>query len=74
MTGNYLPHQQRVVDEKTELDVKLCKLNVFLGGLAFAALPDFDKRALQMQQKFMEGYSDVLDMRIKAFQLEILNG
>lgn len=63
------PHQQRVVDEKTELDAKIERLRTFgsqLGGI-FDSLPTEEKRRLTEQQGHMGAYSDVLRRRIEAF-------
>ena len=63
------PHQQRVVDEKTELDEKLTKLRAFCsqsGGI-FDSLPTEEKQRLTEQEGHMAAYSDVLRRRIDAF-------
>lgn len=61
------PHQQRVVDEKTELDVKLAKLRAFFSTPIYASLPVTEMMRLQRQADHMTGYSAVLDERITAF-------
>jgi hypothetical protein len=62
------PHQQRVVDEKKELDEKLTKLNLFIAeSPTFTGLPDDEKSRLIAQKAHMEGYSDILGERIAAF-------
>jgi hypothetical protein len=62
------PHQQRVVDEKTELDDKLVKLDAFIvGSEIFKDLPEDERTRLRKQAGFMKGYSDVLGDRIAAF-------
>ena len=63
------PHQQRVVDEKNELDEKLKKLRAFcsqVGGI-FDALPTEEKQRLTEQEGHMAAYSEVLGRRIAAF-------
>lgn len=63
------PHQQRVVDEKNELDEKLTKLRAFcsqVGGI-FDSLPTEEKQRLTEQEGHMAAYSDVLGRRISAF-------
>lgn len=60
------PHQQRVVDEKAELDEKLTKLRAFcsaVGGV-FDSLPTEEKQRLTEQEGHMAAYSDVLGRRI----------
>lgn len=62
------PHQQRVVDEKTELDDKLLKLKAFIdGNKIFVSLPDEEKERLVRQHRCMTEYSDILGERIIAF-------
>lgn len=64
----YAPHQQRVIDEKKELDTKLIALEAFIDNSAiYAALPQDEKDRLRKQRGFMEGYSIVLTERINAF-------
>ena len=63
------PHQQRVVDEKNELDEKLTKLRAFcsqIGGI-FDSLPTEEKQRLTEQESHMAAYSEVLGRRIAAF-------
>lgn len=64
---NLQPHQQRVVDEKTELDAKLTKLSAFMDGQIFKALPEEERNRLIRQKEYMCDYSDVLAERIAAF-------
>jgi hypothetical protein len=61
------PHQQRVVDEKTELDEKLAKLNNFIGGEIYNGLPGDERYRLTQQSLMMKQYSDILGERIAAF-------
>lgn len=61
------PHQQRVVDEKAELDEKLGKLRAFFGTDIFANLEDAEMDRLQRQADHMSAYSGVLGERIAAF-------
>ena len=62
------PHQQRVVDEKAELDEKLTKLDAFGRTLLFASLPPDEQGRLNRQHSLMEQYSAVLGERIAAFE------
>jgi len=66
------PHQQRVVDEKSELDTKLEKLKAFIGNLnpsaIFEGLPPVERGRLIRQASIMEEYSDVLRERIVNFK------
>ena len=62
------PHQQRVVDEKAELDAKLAKLLTFImNNPTYKTLPAAEQHRLSQQSGFMQGYSNVLAERIAAF-------
>jgi len=60
-------HQQRVVDEKTELDTKLAKLLTFLDGAIFKSLDPDEQGRLTIQAGVMDKYSEILGQRIAAF-------
>lgn len=62
-----LPHQQRVVDEKSQLDEKLEKLNGFFSTDTFKGLNADEQFRLKMQSLFMSGYSSTLKERIENF-------
>lgn len=61
------PHQQRVVDEKSELDSKLQKLESFLGGPIFQSLSNEERVLLVEQSEAMKVYLDILARRIALF-------
>ena len=62
-----LPHQQRVVEEKAELDAKLEKLIPFLSSDTCHAL-SFDERGrLHRQAEVMREYSAILGARVAGF-------
>ena len=61
------PHQQRVVDEKKELDAKLEKLMAFIRGPIFQTLESGEQERLTRQSKLMDQYSGVLAERIEVF-------
>lgn len=66
---NLPPHQQRVVDEKRDLDEKIVKLMALISvrsGL-FDSLPEAERGRLREQSTHMLAYSDVLARRIEAF-------
>jgi len=63
-----LPHQQRVVEEKKELDGKLEKLKAFVKTEIFETLEFEDKSLLNSQVYHMYSYSDILKHRILRFQ------
>jgi hypothetical protein len=61
------PHQQRVVDEKAELDGRWKKLGAFFGSTTFVGL-DAEEQSRQRQQfHAMTLYSAILGERIEAF-------
>ena len=63
-------HQQRVVDEKKELDDKLGKLLAFIDagkGPTFSTLVTEERERLTTQARIMREYSDILADRIAAF-------
>jgi len=62
------PHQQRVVDEKTELDTKANALSQFIGhSPIFGTLDPAEQERLKVQNDLMWQYSEVLGARIAAF-------
>ena len=63
------PHQQRVVDEKTELDTKASALSNFIWrSPTFVALDTAEQERLREQNDVMWKYSEILGARIAAFQ------
>ena len=62
------PHQQRVVDEKIELDIKISKLRPFLGSERYLSLDIAEQERLVRQLYLMEEYSEVLGFRIVNFK------
>ena len=62
------PHQQRVVDEKTELDQKAMALSNFIGkSPVFETLDPVEQERLKEQNDVMWQYSEILGQRIAAF-------
>ena len=61
------PHQQRVVDERTELDDKLSKLVGFFPSVLFSMLPGAEQGRMRTQAVAMRTYSEILAERIAAF-------
>lgn len=61
------PHQQRVVDEKSELDVKRAKLTVFMASETYHSLDNAEQARLSRQAAVMAQYSNILAERITAF-------
>ena len=62
------PHQQRVVDEKDELDKKAHALSDFIGySPIFDTLDPAEQERLKEQNDVMWQYSEILAARIAAF-------
>lgn len=62
------PHQQRVVDEKEELDKKATALSAFIGtNQIFETLDPAEQERLKEQNDVMWQYSEILGARIAAF-------
>lgn len=61
------PHQQRVVDEKAELDQRIEKLAVFINGQIFATVPQDERERLTRQLEVMRELSVILADRIAHF-------
>lgn len=61
------PHQQRVVEEKDDLDGKCNRLAGFISGDVFSNLDEAEKSRLNRQLVVMSSYSEILAERITAF-------
>lgn len=61
------PHQQRVVEEKAELDKKIANLEDFFSDPIFNNLTKAEQVRLCKQLAYMIGYSGILAERIGAF-------
>ena len=59
--------QERVIEEKKELDAKIVKLVSFMYGEARSCDPGVDYDLLRSQLQSMLDYSDVLGRRIYLF-------
>lgn len=62
--------QDRIADEKKELDIKIEALNEFINGEDFQRLDMKTTLILQMQLCVMEEYSDILRKRLDTFHDE----
>lgn len=62
-----LPHEQRVVDEKKELDERLAKLRIFFGTQTFHSLSTVEQGLMQRQCICMNSLSLILGERIDLF-------
>lgn len=66
---NMQPHQQRVINEKSELDKKASALSEFIGlSDDFVMLEPAEQERLKIQNDIMWQYSEVLGERISAFK------
>lgn len=63
----YSPHQQRVFDEKKQLDDRLQGLQAFLDSQIFNGLPEVERFSLRRQSEVMAEYSRILGERIFRF-------
>ena len=62
------PHQQRVVDEATELSDKLVKLQSFIDESSiYQNIDSTQQTLLRAQAGAMRAYLEVLNLRIEAF-------
>lgn len=63
------PHQQRVIDEKTELDERANKLSDFIGNNPlFERIDPAEQERMKVQNDIMWQYSEILGARIAAFR------
>lgn len=60
-------YQQRVIDEKAELDAKIMALRGFLNTELFGGLSPAEQIRLVQQESTMYVYSTILGERIEAF-------
>lgn len=61
------PHQQRVVDERTDLVERLTKLNEFFETPIFATVQADEQHRMRTQAVAMRTLSEILGERIAAF-------
>lgn len=59
--------QERVTQEKADLDQKIEKLVDFMHGDIYANLPAIDQGLLMVQLEYMCGYGETLGRRIERF-------
>lgn len=65
---NLQPHEERVVQERNELNEKLEKLSHFMDKTAvYIDLPKRDKELLIAQENIMVQYQQILNERIGRF-------
>ncbi len=61
------PYQQRVIEEKQQLDERLGRLNDFFTTATFHQLDDDEQYLLKRQAEVMKEYSEILEERIDGF-------
>lgn len=61
-------YQERVIEEKNQLDEKLNKLRIFFYSDVFKGLDPEEQARLRFQELIMKSYSEILHQRIEAFQ------
>lgn len=61
------PHEQRVVQERDDLDWRLGNLIAFFKHPTFKMLPGADRALLKEQAEVMADYSRILSKRIERF-------
>ena len=67
---NLAPHQQRVVDELSELMDKAEKLTLFINeNKFFKILPEAEQERMKLQLSTMECYASILVARINEFEV-----
>ena len=62
------PHQQRVIDEKADIDGQLERLLASMGGPIYEKLANAEKARMTRQAAIMRLLSNVLGERIGAFE------
>jgi len=61
------PHEQRVIDEKAELDARLDRLRHFMTTGVFRSLDNLERDLMWRQAAYMSAYSQTLGERIATF-------
>jgi len=61
------PHEERVIFERHELEIKYKALDDFMGTETFNSLDPEDINLLYSQKKHMKNYIGVLNVRIGKF-------
>ena len=60
-------YQQSVIDERSELDGRITRLQRFIASSAFTSLDIAERQRLESQRFFMLKYRHILNLRIAAF-------
>ncbi|EBC2960983.1 hypothetical protein M4S76_004883 [Salmonella enterica] len=67
VTKEYLPHQQRVIEEQEDLSSRIFKLECFTDTEIFSRLSHVDRNMLINQLDVMKAYELILRTRIARF-------
>ena len=59
--------QERVIQEKKELDEKIIKLQTFIDGEEIKTIDETESLRLEVQLTLMQGYSNILEARITSW-------
>lgn len=62
-----LPHQERVVEELSQLNDNIEKLSTFMHGDIYPSMPATDQGLLMVQIRAMKLYSETLAERVSRF-------
>lgn len=62
------PWQERVIQEKKELDEKIEKLKKFIKNAPEKIATETEMLRLEVQFTIMQSYSNILDVRIKSWE------
>jgi hypothetical protein len=62
------PYQERVVQERYDLNVKILALSKFFDTPMYASLELFDRSILVRQLNVMREYMEILESRIAGFK------
>ena len=68
MEIQYLPHEQRMLDERQQLEERLSGLNAFLNKGQPSDMDDADWDLMNAQAFAMRNYNYVLSARIRRFK------
>ena len=61
------PYQERIIEEKQELDLKITKLKTFMSDIRYSKLSLVERHYMLLQSKAMEIYAYILWVRILDF-------
>ena len=64
------PHEERVMQEYTELFGRAERLQKFLDGEKYLGLPPEDRALLRLQYATMRMYLDILQERMDRFEVD----